>query len=461
MLHQRNMNKRSLLRLQGISFILTNLMGTIPGFVITQISVYHNGLDKYVLPIVLYFCFKTTVLLVIRRNYFDCRRLLNFSLLSGVLGCLLGLFIDYSYICIVLSGVLLGITSGTAFPAYRTISFHEDKYNQFKMSSIDKKIQLIYGILLSGFLLYFILTNIKVAFLFLGINILVTFFIVRKFPKYKSEQTISIPKYSLLGTISLFIATFSAIYTVKISVELGKDKYLLISFIVMLFFFGCYFLIRHSKERPRLPKFYTALFLFQGIILNFVFVFCTFYKVLFTGSKSLYIVYVLYVIGLLSGAKIIKLLTNFFRPEHYFHLYSLGIFSGLFLVSLRYTFYVGIFILSIFITHMNRRLNRIFYHYKELPEETRLLTKYRITNIGSILQQVVMLVVISISVSFSSKVNVSDVFYSSGINTIQERIFVYLIITKFVLILFFSMFLFYLLSYYNKKGQLELLAIEN
>lgn len=441
-----------LLKLQAIPFVLTNGMSLFPAFVIAQISVYHEGMDKYVLPLILYYCFKTTILLVIRRKVFDCRILLKFSFIMGIIGCLFGFLMDYSYIFAVLSGISLGMTSGTAFPSFRTISFNEDTYNQFKMGKMDQIVQAVYGLIFSIILFYLVANNARWAFLFIGLNIILAAAIIRKFPGYEIKQSVDLPHYSILGTIGLFAIAFTSIFVAKNSIELGRDSYFFGFLILLATVLTLYLIVQHRghKKQP-VPSFFLVLSIYKGMILNFLFVFCTFYKVFLTQNKALYIVYTLYLSGLLLGGTITSLLSKTFKKYNYFQILSAGIIIGLCAVISKYTFYPGIFILSVFITQLNRRLNRDIYQYDQLPEEVRLVTKYRLTNIGSILQQVVMVGFVSFAVSFSSKVSIKDIFYPDYGNPTEGNILLYLIIAKFMLVIFFIVFLLILLRKHNQQ----------
>ncbi|WP_462259563.1 hypothetical protein [Vagococcus teuberi] len=178
--------KRRFESLKFIPFVLVNGMNLFPIFILVHVFLQHNREFSYLLPLLFFYCFKTTILFLIRLKTLPMKKLLSVSIVIGIIGCVFGLFINQSIIFGWIAGSLLGMCSGLMFPSYTTVMFHERSLNEFKGSS--QLYSLGYGLVFSAALFKLIDVSTVETFLFLGLNLILLYSVISTYPDY------SIPK---------------------------------------------------------------------------------------------------------------------------------------------------------------------------------------------------------------------------------------------------------------------------
>ncbi|PLS35210.1 hypothetical protein CYV26_07445 [Carnobacterium maltaromaticum] len=78
------------------------------------------------------------------------------------------------------------------------------------------------------------------------------------------------------------------------------------------------------------------------------------------------------------------------------------------------TFYVGILFLSLFVSELNSELDEYVYNQVDLPKDFRLIAKARLTNIGSVINQLIMFTTLYIAALYTNTtvLNVLKAYHS-------------------------------------------------
>lgn len=112
-------------KLTFIPFVMINGMNFFPIFILSQLFINHEKINRFILPLVMFYCFKTTILFIFRIKEIDSFKLLKFSILVGIIGSFIGFLSHRHFYLQIFSGIFLGISSGLLTPAHLTVKLHE------------------------------------------------------------------------------------------------------------------------------------------------------------------------------------------------------------------------------------------------------------------------------------------------------------------------------------------------
>ncbi len=450
-----NSNKKNLLlSLRFMPFVIANGMNLFPILVFTQLFLTHRNLTQYVLPLVLYYCFKTTILFLIRIKPIKMTKLLYISIFIGIVGSFIGVFYKEHFLLGLIAGALLGICSGLLFPSFLTVQLHEKKINNFGNSKYGQLYALVFAIIYSLILFLLVKFSISYAFAFIGFNLLLFLLILSVYPEYKFEDDSDYPEYSVIESLFLFATGFFTIFVIKADKKLGVTDFLpyFFIFLISVVFIYLIYLIKMKPER-RLSPLLTKIIIFKGMLTNFILVFTPFNQLIRKGGNVLYIVYGLYLLAVIASPIISNLLSKKYSEVNQVKIIKNGLIVGLLLLlpngSLSY--YVGIFCLSLFSAQMNQKLNRLVYENANLPKDHRLIAKFRLNNLGSIIHQISMMFIIYIITVMSNTVAIDEIFMSYSYKEIDKQAFFTLDLAKICLIGGFVVFMSLLNYQYKKK----------
>ena len=415
--------------LQFIPFILVNGMNLFPIFILVHVFLQHNRAFSYLLPLLFFYCFKTTILFLIRLKTLPMQRLLFYSLCIGLLGCAFGVFIDLNIVFGWFAGALLGMASGLMFPSYMTVTFHERTLNDFNNKGKGQIYSLGYALVFSLILFKLINVSMTGTFLFLGLNLLLLLGVFSTYPKYTIDETVPYPNYSTIETLTLFFVGFFSVFVIKGDKKLGTTNFLvtlLVILAVLLIIYVVYY--RKITRQRQFKPLESGMMIYKGMLTNFILVFCTLYQMINHGKSSLTIVYSLYLTAIIIAPMIGKKLPN---KEN-------GVIIGLclsFLLLLTHQlFYVGVFTLSIVTSIYNQQLNQAVYNHSVLPRDYRLIAKYRLGNMGSILHQVIMMTLLLTITKLTHNVSLDNILHSYTFKEINTSAVSVLDIAKFSLL---------------------------
>lgn len=208
------------------------------------------------------------------------------------------------------------------------------------------------------------------------------------------------------------------------------------------------FYLRKAHLDRRFKPIATLLMIYKGMLTNFIFVFCTLYQLLRHGSSALYLVYSLYLTAIILAPSIFNLLN---RSKDRKKIIFYGFLISFFLLITNHLFYVGVFTLSLFTSMYNQSLNQIVYHYEKLPQDLRLVAKYRLGNIGSILHQLLMMGTLALMARLFNGITVSQIMNDYAYKIQDDHVLSMMFLVKLFLILFF----FVLLLIIRKQEKIE------
>ena len=449
-------NKHFLLSLRFIPFVLTNGMNLFPVLILAQIYLKYRDIDKYVLPLILYYSFKTTVLFLIRLKPITVNQLLQGSIIIGIIGSVMGSLYESNIYFGLLSGALLGICSGTLYPSFLTVQFHEKTYNDFGSGKKDPLYSIgfaiIYALALFGLIKY----SISLTFLFLALSLALLVAILRAYPHYEIVEDTEEVRYPVFETLFLFITGFFVIFIIKIDKKLGiADSmpifFLFLATLIILYFF----FVKKTKPERRLSPLLTKMIIFKGMLTNFILVFCTFYQLIKEGGMAINKIYLIYLVAITLGPMIYSRLLKRYLDTKIVNVIVLGIASGLLLILWSPSFYVGILLLSLFTSQLNLRLNKLVYFEAELPKDHRLLAKFRLTNVGSVLHQFIMMFIMYLATIYFKTITIDEILQLYTYKHVDESAFLTLNVTKAVIIFIFLIGLYVLQKQYKKSKALD------
>ncbi|MEG0284746.1 MAG: hypothetical protein RR494_01715 [Vagococcus sp.] len=447
-----NKNQQLLLSLRFIPFVLTNGMNLFPVLILAQLFLKHRDIDKYVLPLILYFSFKTTVLFLVRLKPVTVNHLLQFAIIIGIIGSFLGSLYELNLYFGLIAGSLIGICSGLLYPSFLTVQFHEKTYNNFSTGKKDQLYSIGFAFVYSLVLFLLLKNSLPLTFFFLGCSLILLLFILRAYPAYEIEEEMEEPSYPVFETLFFFITGFFVIFIIKADKKLGIAESLPIFFVFLGTLLILYlFFVKRTKPERRLTSLQTRMIIYKGMLTNYILVFCTFYQLIKEGGMAINKIYIIYLIAITLAPMIYACLLKKFLENKVTDVIAIGIALGFILMLWSYTFYFGVLVLTIFTSQLNLRLNQLVYTEANLPKDYRLLAKYRLTNVGSILHQLIMMFVMYVGTLLFKNVTIDEILQSYTYKNVDESTFQTMDMTKFVLIAGFLIALFILQKAYNKE----------
>ena len=201
-------NRKVLLSLQFIPFVLTNGMNLFPVLVLAQVFLKYRDINKYVLPLILYFSFRTTVLFLARLKPIPSNQLLQISTVIGIVGSLFGSLYEVNLYFGLIAGSLLGICSGLLYPSYLSVQFHERHYNNFGISKKEQAYSVGFAAVFTIVLYWLMARSIAITFIYLALALLTILIIVSVYPHYQIEEEEETVSYPIIESfLSLVIAS--------------------------------------------------------------------------------------------------------------------------------------------------------------------------------------------------------------------------------------------------------------
>ena len=242
------------------------------------------------------------------------------------------------------------------------------------------------------------------------------------------------------------------IFIIKADKKLGIAESLPIFFVFLGTLLILYlFFVKRTKPERRLTSLQTRMIIYKGMLTNYILVFCTFYQLIKEGGMAINKIYIIYLIAITLAPMIYARLLKKFLENKVTDVIAIGIALGFILMLWSYTFYFGVLVLTIFTSQLNLRLNQLVYTEANLPKDYRLLAKYRLTNVGSILHQLIMMFVMYVGTLLFKNVTIDEILQSYTYKNVDESTFQTMDMTKFVLIAGFLIALFILQKAYNKE----------
>lgn len=382
--------------LQVAPFILSNTIIFIPYFLFLSLS---DGTTlERILPFVLFYTFRMTGIFLLKsfKLALSSFNVLIISILLGGAGCLLGMLGQVYFPSYLFSAILLGLSASWFPAANTTVNYHEKRQGY---SALTGRKYFFILLLLAGVIVSMIATKEWRISLVLGeytLLFIAAYHTITHYPDYEidfnevDQQVISVKEFFL------FLCFFSLLLVVR-SARLLVDPQLLdigvIGFSGLFLLAGWY--LNRQRKTWKLPLWLNLLTFANGMCMNFLLLFGTFYVSLRLGLDRLAAnLYVPYILGIVASAVVIRLLCRLFPKTDLKIILLGGFISSLILLLFRPFFPIGIFLLSTFSSATGNFLNQRYYQEECLPQDQRIIAKYSTQAKGSVTHQLILLTVL-------------------------------------------------------------------
>ncbi|MEI5990336.1 hypothetical protein A5881_001829 [Enterococcus termitis] len=382
--------------LQVAPFILSNTIIFIPYFLFLSLS---DGTTlERVLPFVLFYTFRMTGIFLLKsfKLALTSFNVLIISILIGGAGCLIGMLGQFYFPAYLFAAILLGLSASWLPAANTTVNYHE---KQQGYSALTGRKYLFILLIFGGVIASLLLTNGMRIPLVLGeytLLYIAAYHTVTHYPDYEidfnevDQQVISVKEFFL------FLFFFVLLLFIR-SARLLFDTQLLdvaiIGFSLLFLIAGWY--LNSQRKTWKLPLWLNLMTFANGMCMNFLLLFGTFYVSLRLGLNRLTAnLYVPYILGIIGSAIVIKFLYRLLPKVDPKIIHLCGFMLSLFLLLFRPIFPVGIFLLSCFISATGNFLNQQYYQEEILPQDQRIITKYSTQTKGSVTHQLLLMSVL-------------------------------------------------------------------
>ncbi|MGX7201616.1 hypothetical protein BCR22_08950 [Enterococcus plantarum] len=382
--------------LQVAPFILSNTIIFIPYFLFLSLS---DGTTlERVLPFVLFYTFRMTGIFLLKsfKLSLSSFNILIISILLGGAGCLIGVLGQFYFPAYLFSAVLLGLSASWLPAANTTVNYHE---KQQGYSALTGRKYLFILLLFGGVIASLTLPKELRIPLVLGeyaLLYIAAYHTVTHYPDYEidfnevNKQVISVKEFFLFlffFVLLLFIRSARLLFDPKL-LDVG-----LIGFSILFVIAGWY--LNSQRKTWKLPLWLNLMTFANGMCMNFLLLFGTFYVSLRLGIDRLTAnLYIPYVLGIVGAAFVIKFLYHLFPNVDPKIIHLGGFILSLFFLLFRPIFPVGIFLLSCFISATGSFLNQQYYQEAILPQDQRIITKYSTQTKGSVTHQLLLMSVL-------------------------------------------------------------------
>ncbi|EOL50691.1 MULTISPECIES: hypothetical protein [Enterococcus] len=382
--------------LQVAPFILSNTIIFIPYFLFLSLS--DGTTMERILPFVLFYTFRMTGIFLLKsfKLALTSFNVLIISILLGGAGCLIGVLGQFYFPAYLFSAVLLGISASWLPAANTTVNYHEKRQGY---SALTGRKYLFILLIFGGVIASLMLTKELRIPLVLGeytLLYIAAYHTVTHYPDYEidfnevNQQVISVKEFFLFlffFVLLLFIRSARLLFDPQL-LDVG-----IIGFSILFLIAGWY--LNSQRKIWKLPLWLNLLTFANGMCMNFLLLFGTFYVSLRLGIDRLTAtLYVPYILGIIGSAFVIKFLYRLFPKVDPKIVHLSGFILSLFLLLFRPIFPVGIFLLSCFISATGNFLNQQYYQEEILPQDQRIITKYSTQTKGSVTHQLLLMSVL-------------------------------------------------------------------
>lgn len=375
--------------LQVSPFILSNTLIFIPYLLFLDIG---NGTTlESALPFVLFYTFRMTGIFLLKSFKLNVSsfNILILAILLGGAGSLVGVFGTVIYSCYYLSAVLLGISAAWLPVANTTVNFHEKEQGFSNMTGKKYPFAIVLLVILIAVLNSSVALRNSILLMGYTLLFVASYHTITHYPNYEIDFN-EVDRQSIsFKELFLFIVFFALLFFLRLARLLFEADYLNS---VVLASFGLFILLTLSlnkrKKEFKLPIWLNLLTFVNGMCINFVLLFGTFYVAIQLGpntiSSDLYLPYISGIVVAMFGRKI---LINLLSTIDLKVLHIGGLIFGLLLLLSKALFPIGVFVLSFFISATGVFLNQIYYEEAALPKDQRLIDKYMTQTKGSLTHQ--------------------------------------------------------------------------
>lgn len=443
---------------QVAPFILSNTIIFVPYFLFLNLN-DGKTLEK-ILPFVFFYTFRMTGIFLLKsfKLTLTSFNILIISILIGVVGCLVGVMGHFYFPAYLLSSVLLGLSAAWLPAANTTVNYHE---KQQGYSVLTGKKYLFILLILAGVIASLTIKSdwrIPIVLAEYTLLYVAAYHTVTHYPDYEidfnevDQQVVSVKEFVL------FLIFFTLLLFIRSARLLFDPQLLDIAIIGFsgLFLIAAWYL-NQQRKTWKLPLWLNVLTFVNGMCINFLLLFGTFYISLRLGTDRLAAnLYAPYILGIILAGFFIKFLYRLF-PKTDPKVVHIGSFIvSLFLLLFPRLFPVGIFLLSCCISATGSFLNRNYYQNDVLPKDQRIITKYSTQTKGSVTHQLLLMSGLWV-LSKEANLPVQTILQIKGSRASSPVVLHVIeqahVISIFVLILAFSFILYEVIKYNATIGK--------
>ncbi|MCB5956108.1 hypothetical protein LI954_14145 [Enterococcus sp. CWB-B31] len=375
----------------GIPFVLVNTMPFIPYLVFLNM---HTGAGwEGILPFVLFYTVRIAGIFLLKsfRLALTTLHIFILSLIVGALGGVFGILGEWWYPCYLLSAVLIGLSAAWLPPTNTTIKYQrkELKVKKEKTSSMT----LVFMIVLIGIFIGSLTANFParnlVIFTEYTLLYLAALFKMNSYPVQDRRMDKMDEQTFFMKEFLLFLVYFILLIIVRLARTLFDSHYLsiaVIGFSACLIVASWYISTVHRNWK--LPIWLNLLVFINGMSINFILLFGTFYTAFYFGNNKIALyLYTPYILGILASKLLMKYIYHLFLKLDRELIHIFGLIFSLILLMFRAIFPIGVFIFSMFISAASTYLNQVYAESSELPKDQRIIIRYAAQSKGSIVHQ--------------------------------------------------------------------------
>ncbi|MGL4696229.1 hypothetical protein [Enterococcus larvae] len=375
----------------AVPFVLTNTITFIPYLVFLTM---HTGTDmESVLPFVLFYTVRMTGIFLLKsfRLGLATLHVLILSLISGGIGSFFGILGEWWSPCYLLSAVLLGLSAAWLPPANTTVKY------QRKELEVKKETNGFFGfaflvVLLGLFLGALVLDFPGKRLVIFGEYLLLyvaAFRGIKNYPIPDRKVDKMDQKTFYMKEFLLFMVYFILLIIIRLARAMFDSEYLTIAIIgFSAFLIIAAWYINASHRKWKLPVWLNLLSFINGMCMNYVLLFGTFYTAFYFGNQKIALyLYVPYVLGIVASKLLIRYIYQVFAAFDRELIHIIGMIGSLLLMLLPMIFPFAVFSLSFFISGASTYLNQLYAENEELPQNQRIIIKYATQSKGSITHQ--------------------------------------------------------------------------
>lgn len=391
-----NSSKRALnLSLAVLNFLAN--VGLVLPYMLLLLAYQKTGSSDDLLAVVLLYIVRAGSVFVTKHLPLRAPTYLLLCLAFGVMGSLL-CSLNAGRITLVAGALLLGYMAATIWPYYLTVKMHLKASTGFQLRRFHWLVFLalfaLVGVDLATGL------SIRLSFIFLAALFASAIPAARQLQKdtqafYATHEPQAPARLHLWPTL-LFVGFFAVLGLLKLlsRVTLNVAWPYLLAVITCALFVLTFELRLAWRSAPQ----HKLLMVTRGFLLSNVLLVNSFYAAFVFGSKGMYLVFVLYLIGFEAGSPVVNLIAGKMHRNAK-QLAQWGLLLGLLLTATAWApFYaLGLLLVAMFIGFVNPIINQVAYNNAADDPDLTIIHKYRFSTYGGLLCQVCLFALVTMT----------------------------------------------------------------
>lgn len=383
------------LRQAGIDFSVGTLnflanIGLMLPYILMLLKYQETQSETYLIALVAFYISRAASIFYTKRLNLRSSTYLIVSLVLGALGSFIFALTDVVG-WLAVGSLLWGYSAATIWPYFLTLKLHLSQSSEFKMKRLYWLIFLGLGIMLAIDLAAgwsYTLTFSVLALLYLGAlpgGILLDNF-TNDFYQNRPTHPHGLQQgwrwaLSLIGFAAIALLTTLR----KAALNLPNGLVLAIIGVALVIL-----AIELYGDRHVLPN-YKIRLLNRGFLMSLVLLFSGFFAYFYFGHAGMYVVFALYLVGFETGYPLFNKLGRG-STKRALRLSQVSLLAGhvLLLIPWRWSYVVGILLITLYVGYDNPTINATLYGAPEIDHDMAIVHKYRFSTYGGLLCQLVM-----------------------------------------------------------------------